>query len=150
MRIRIAADHAGLALKEQLIKKLRESRLDVPDFGPSTLIPEDHYPDYVVPPARSVANGGVERGVAICESRVAACVATNKVKEMHAALVHDIFFAHQGVEFYEKRTFSLDDFKDFMYQQSKSYPDMIELVRNLKSSYPLNVVAVSTKAALRH
>lgn len=98
MRIGVAADHAGLALKEQLIKALRESGHEVLDFGPSSLTPEDDYPDYVVPLARSVASGEVERGVAICGSGVGACIAANKVKGIRAALVHDIFSAHQGVE----------------------------------------------------
>jgi ribose 5-phosphate isomerase B len=98
MRVGIAADHAGFALKEQLAKALRGSGHEVLDFGSSSLTPEDDYPDYVVPLARSVANGEVERGVAICGSGVGACVAANKVKGVRAALVHDIFSAHQGVE----------------------------------------------------
>lgn len=98
MRIGIAADHAGLALKEQLVKALRDSGHEVLDFSPSTLAPGDDYPDYVVPLARSVANGEVERGVAICGSGVGACVTANKVKGIRAALIHDVFSAHQGVE----------------------------------------------------
>ena len=98
MRIGIAADHAGFSLKEQLAERLRQSGHEVSDFGSSRLIPEDDYPDYVVPLAQSVANGEVERGVAICGSGVGACVAANKVKGARAALVHDIFSAHQGVE----------------------------------------------------
>ena len=98
MRIGIAADHAGFSLKEQLAERLRQSGHEVLDFGSSGLIPEDDYPDYVVPLAQSVANGEVERGVAICGSGVGACVAANKVKGVRAALVHDIFSAHQGVE----------------------------------------------------
>jgi RpiB/LacA/LacB family sugar-phosphate isomerase len=98
MRVGIAADHAGFALKEQLAKALRESGHEIVDFGSSSLTPADDYPDYVVPLARSVAIGEVERGVAICGSGVGACVAANKVKGIRAALVHDIFSAHQGVE----------------------------------------------------
>jgi RpiB/LacA/LacB family sugar-phosphate isomerase len=98
MRVGIAADHAGFVLKEQLAKRLRGSGHEVLDFGAASLTPEDDYPDYVVPLARSVANGEVDRGVAICGSGVGACVAANKVKGVRAALVHDIFSAHQGVE----------------------------------------------------
>jgi ribose 5-phosphate isomerase B len=98
MRVGIAADHAGFALKEELAKGLRESGHEVLDFGSASLTPEDDYPDYVVPLAQSVASGEVERGVAICGSGVGACVAANKVKGVRAALVHDIFSAHQGVE----------------------------------------------------
>jgi len=98
MRIGIAADHAGFALKEELAEALSKSGHEIVDFGPSSLNPEDDYPDYVVPLARSVANGGVERGIAICGSGVGACVTANKVKGVRAALVHDVFSAHQGVE----------------------------------------------------
>jgi RpiB/LacA/LacB family sugar-phosphate isomerase len=98
MRVGIAADHAGFGLKEQLTKALRESGHQVQDFGPSSLTPEHDYPDYIVPLARSVASREVERGVAICGSGVGACVTANKVKGVRAALIHDIFSAHQGVE----------------------------------------------------
>ncbi|HEY3600385.1 MAG TPA: RpiB/LacA/LacB family sugar-phosphate isomerase [Chthoniobacterales bacterium] len=98
MRIGIAADHAGFALKEELAKALSKSGHEVVDFGPSSLNPEDDYPDYVAPLARSVASGEVERGIAICGSGVGASVTANKVKGVRAALVHDIFSAHQGVE----------------------------------------------------
>jgi len=98
MRIGIAADHAGFGLKNELAKALSKSGHEIVDFGPSSLNPEDDYPDYVVPLARSVANGGVERGIAICGSGVGACVTANKVKGVRAALIHDVFSAHQGVE----------------------------------------------------
>jgi ribose 5-phosphate isomerase B len=98
MRIGIAADHAGFGLKNELAEALSKSGHEIVDFGPSSLNPEDDYPDYVVPLARSVANGEVERGIAICGSGVGACVTANKVKGVRAALVHDVFSAHQGVE----------------------------------------------------
>ena len=98
MRIGIASDHAGFALKQQLTNALCKSGHEVVDFGPSSLHPGDDYPDYVVPLARNVASGKVERGMAICGSGVGASVTANKVKGVRAALVHDIFSAHQGVE----------------------------------------------------
>lgn len=98
MLIGLAADHAGFALKEQLAKALCESGYEVVDFGASDLAPEDDYPDYVVALARSVADGTVERGLAICGSGVGASIAANKVKGVRAGLVHEIFSAHQGVE----------------------------------------------------
>ncbi len=98
MRVGIAADHAGFALKEQLVKILRKLGFEVVDFGPIHLISTDDYPDYVVPMARAVALGEVGRGVAICGSGVGACVAANKITGVRAALVGDIFSAHQGVE----------------------------------------------------
>ena len=59
---------------------------------------DDDYPDFVVPLARAVARGEVDRGVAICGSGVGACVAANKVWGVRACLIHETFSAHQGVE----------------------------------------------------
>ncbi|HEY7783422.1 MAG TPA: RpiB/LacA/LacB family sugar-phosphate isomerase [Pyrinomonadaceae bacterium] len=98
MRIGIAADHAGFALKDQLAKTLREAGYELVDFGAFSFAPNDDYPDYVEPLARSVSTGDVERGIAVCGSGVGASVVANKVKGVRAALVHDIFSAHQGVE----------------------------------------------------
>ena len=60
--------------------------------------PDDDYPDFVVPLARALARGDVDRGVAICGSGVGACMAANKVPGVRACLIHDAFSAHQGVE----------------------------------------------------
>ena len=59
---------------------------------------DDDYPDFVVPLARAVASGKVERGIAICGSGVGASVCANKVAGVRAALIHECFSAHQGVE----------------------------------------------------
>ena len=98
MRVGIAADHGGFALKEQLAESLRGSGYEVVDFGAHQLNPEDDYPDFVIPLARAVAAGKVDRGVAICGSGVRASVAANKVAGVRAGLIHDVFSAHQGVE----------------------------------------------------
>jgi len=98
MRIGMAADHGGFALKEALRASLGEEGYDVLDFGALRLEAGDDYPDFVVPLARAVAAGGVERGIALCTSGVGACVAANKVAGVRAALVHDEFSARQGVE----------------------------------------------------
>ena len=97
-RIGIAADHEGLALKEQLANALKTAGYELLDFGARHLTPGDDYPDFVVPLAKAVAGGEVERGIAICGSGVGACVAVNKVHGVRAALCHDHFSAHQGVE----------------------------------------------------
>jgi ribose 5-phosphate isomerase B len=68
------------------------------DFGDGQPKPEDDYPDYVVPLARAVSSGEVERGVAICGSGVGASVAANKIAGVRASLIHENFSAHQGVE----------------------------------------------------
>jgi len=96
--IGIASDHGGHDLKQYLAGMLRESGYGIVDFGNLQPAPDDDYPDFVVPLARAVARGEVERGVAICGSGVGACVAANKVPGVRACLIHDTFSAHQGVE----------------------------------------------------
>jgi ribose 5-phosphate isomerase B len=98
MRIGMAADHGGFELKESLARMVRQAGHEVVDFGPSSLDPADDYPDFVVPMAEAVAEGRVERGIAVCGSGVGACIVANKVPGVRAALVHDFFSAHQGVE----------------------------------------------------
>jgi ribose 5-phosphate isomerase B len=98
MRIGIAADHGGFDLKRQVITDLKAFGYEVVDFGAYELTPEDDYPDFLVPMAKSVARGDVERGVAICGSGVGACIAANKILGVRAALITDVFSAHQGVE----------------------------------------------------
>ena len=98
MRIGIAADHGGFELKEQLTAALKTDGHEVVDFGDCRLDTDDDYPDFVVPLARAVARGDVDRGVAICGSGVGACVVANKVPGVRACLIHEVFSAHQGVE----------------------------------------------------
>jgi len=98
MRVGIATDHGGLNLKEELVAQLRGARHEIVDFGAHALNQDDDYPDFVTPLARAVAEGKVERGVAICGSGVGASVCANKVPGVRAALVHDHFSARQGVE----------------------------------------------------
>jgi len=98
MRVGIAADHGGFELKELLAKALRDLGYEVMDFGASGLNPEDDYPDFVVPLAKAVSDGKVDRGLAICGSGVGACVVANKVAGVRAGMIHETFSAHQGVE----------------------------------------------------
>jgi ribose 5-phosphate isomerase B len=98
MTVGVAADHGGFALKTQLSDALKASGFEVTDFGAYELMEEDDYPDFVVPLARAVAQGGVTRGLAICGSGVGACIAANKIPGARAALITDPFSAHQGVE----------------------------------------------------
>jgi ribose 5-phosphate isomerase B len=98
MRIGIAADHGGFELKQELRSRLAAAGHDVVDFGANTLNSGDDYPDFVIPLARAVAAGKVERGIAICGSGVGASVCANKVHGVRAALINDHFSARQGVE----------------------------------------------------
>lgn len=98
MRIGIAADHGGFELKEKLIALLKAKGFEVKDFGAYKLDSTDDYPDFVLPLAKAVAKGEVEKGLAVCGSGVGACVAANKVPGARAAIIMDPFSARQGVE----------------------------------------------------
>lgn len=98
MKIGIATDHGGFALKQELVSRLRVAGHDVRDFGANELNNGDDYPDYVFPLARAVASGELERGIAICGSGVGASVCANQVRGVRACLIHDHFSAKQGVE----------------------------------------------------
>lgn len=107
MRVVIASDHGGFALKEQVANLLRSAAHEVVDFGALQPSPGDDYPDYVIPLARVVAAGAVERGIALCGSGVGASICANKVAGVRAGLIHDVFSAHQGVEDDDMNVFSL-------------------------------------------
>ena len=98
MRIEIAADHGGFGLKDDLHERLIAAGHQVVDFGADTLNSADDYPDFIIPLARAVAAGRVQRGVAVCGSGVGASICANKVPGVHAALINDHFSARQGVE----------------------------------------------------
>ena len=98
MKIGIAADHGGFALKEEIKQWLKGLGHELKDFGAHNLNPTDDFPDFVVPLAMAVASSEVQRGIAICGSGVGASIAANKVPGIRAALILDSFSAHQGVE----------------------------------------------------
>jgi len=98
MRVGIATDHGGFALKEELLARLRAASHEVRDFGAHRLIPDDDFPDFVTPLAQAVVEGKVDRGLAVCGSGVGAAVCANKIKGARACLITDHFSARQGVE----------------------------------------------------
>src|SRR6476620_9736616 len=98
MRVGIATDHGGFQLKQDLLVRLKEAGHDVVDFGAHSFNASDDYPDFVIPLAKSVVEGKIERGVAVCGSGVGASVCANKVLGAKAALIEDHFSARQGVE----------------------------------------------------
>jgi len=98
VRVGIATDHGGFELKKELAPLLCAAGYQVIDFGAAVHDPGDDYPDFIVPLAEAVADGRVDRGVAICGSGVGASVCANKVPGIRAALIPDHFSARQGVE----------------------------------------------------
>lgn len=85
MRIAIAADHAGFALKDQVRDTLRQAGHDVVDLGTSSAESTD-YPDFAGAVGRQVASGAVERGVLVCFTGVGMSIAANKIPGVRAAL----------------------------------------------------------------
>jgi ribose 5-phosphate isomerase B len=100
MRIAFAADHAGAALKDQLIGRLREadSGDDLIDLGGDGSDPNDDYPDFAQRLGEAIVGDVADRGILICGSGVGASVAANKMRGIRAAVCHDTYSAHQGVE----------------------------------------------------
>lgn len=98
MKVGIAADHGGFPLKQIIILFLESQNYEVKDFGAFNFDDADDYPDFVIPLAKAVASHDVDRGIAICGSGVGASIAVNKIPGVKAALIHENFSAHQGVE----------------------------------------------------
>lgn len=94
----LAADHAGFELKESLKAFVTSLGYAVIDAG--TCHPElpDDYPDWAEALAERIQKGEATRGILICGSGVGVCVAANKITGMRAAICHDSYSAHQGVE----------------------------------------------------
>ncbi len=98
MRVLLGGDHAGFELKTEIAANLRADGHDVVDVGAHTYNAADDYPDFSLAVARGVAKGEAERGIVVCGSGVGAAVAANKVRGARAAICHDTYSAHQGVE----------------------------------------------------
>jgi ribose 5-phosphate isomerase B len=97
MRIAIGSDHAGFELKGQLVQHLQALGRQVVDVGTDSAVPVD-YPDFAQAVGEAVLDGRADRGVLICGSGVGASVAANKIFGIRAAVCHDTYSAHQGVE----------------------------------------------------
>lgn len=97
MKIGVAVDHAGFPLKSRVIEIVRRLGHEVIDFGTNSTDPVD-YPDYARALGEAVLAGTCDRGVLLCGSGVGASVAATKLRGIRAAVCHDTYSAHQGVE----------------------------------------------------
>lgn len=98
MKIAIAGDHAGFSLKQHLARFLEGQGHDVIDLGVETdAVPSD-YPDIAELVAGAITDGRAERGILACGSGVGVSIAANKIPGIYAAVIHDVYSAHQGVE----------------------------------------------------
>lgn len=98
MKIALAADHAGAALKDALLKTVRALGHEPLDLGGDGSDPADDYPDYAEKVGDVVRDGIAQRGILVCGSGVGASIAAAKIPGVRAAVCHDTYSAHQGVE----------------------------------------------------
>jgi ribose 5-phosphate isomerase B len=100
MRIAFAADHAGAEFKDALMRRLAGDDLghELIDLGGDGSDPDDDYPDFAKRLGDAIVDGQADRGILICGSGVGASVAANKIRGIRAAVCHDTYSAHQGVE----------------------------------------------------
>ncbi len=97
LTVALAADHGGFSLKNELLERLR-GQFDILDLGAHTYNPDDDYPDFAEAIAKTIISGKAKRGILVCGSGVGASIAANKFPGIKAALCHDTYSAHQGVE----------------------------------------------------
>ena len=88
MKIAVACDHGGLALKTAIVKYLNENGYKVEDYGTSTYDSCD-YPDFALKGAEAVANGMCDRGIFVCTTGIGISIAANKVRGIRCALCTD-------------------------------------------------------------
>jgi ribose 5-phosphate isomerase B len=98
MKVAVAFDHRGVKLRELVLGVLNERRLEVVDLGTDTDAQRIDYPDKARELGEAVTGGRADRGVLVCGSGVGASIAACKVAGIRAAICHDAYSAHQGVE----------------------------------------------------
>ncbi|MEM9020310.1 MAG: ribose 5-phosphate isomerase B [Planctomycetota bacterium] len=98
MKVAIAADHAGLPLKEPMSELIQSLGHEVLDLGAHEYDKDDDYPDFARYIGNAIQHGQAERGVLLCGSGVGASITANKMTGIRAAVCHDAYSAGQGVE----------------------------------------------------
>ncbi len=98
MRVAVAFDHRGVKLRETVVAAVEAAGHDVVDLGVDTDAVRVDYPDLARAVGEAIRGGRAERGVFVCGSGVGASVAACKLAGIRAAICHDTYSAHQGVE----------------------------------------------------
>jgi ribose 5-phosphate isomerase B len=96
MRVAVAFDHRGVHLRETLLETLADH--EVVDLGTDTDAVRIDYPDKARELGETIQRGTAERGILVCGSGVGAAIAASKMRGVRAAICHDVYSAHQGVE----------------------------------------------------
>lgn len=97
MKVAVACDHAGFALKQTVVNKILALGHEVTDCGANGLERVD-FPDYAAKAGNLLARREADRAVLICGSGVGMCIAANKIHGVYACVCHDAYSARQGVE----------------------------------------------------
>jgi ribose 5-phosphate isomerase B len=98
MRVAVAFDHRGVKLRERLLEELAALGHEAVDLGTDKTEPRIDYPDKAREVAEAIRGGEAERALLVCGSGVGAAIAANKIAGIRAAICHDAYSAHQGVE----------------------------------------------------
>jgi ribose 5-phosphate isomerase B len=98
MRVAVAFDHRGVKLRERVLAELAALGHDIVDLGTHDAAVRIDYPDKAKELGETVLAGGADRGVLVCGSGVGASIAACKLAGIRAAICHDVYSAHQGVE----------------------------------------------------
>ena len=98
MTVALGCDHGGFALKQTIAEEIRRAGHGVLDCGAFSLDPLDDYPDFARAVGEAIQTAKAERGILVCGSGVGAAVAATKMRGIRAAVCHDTYSAHQGVE----------------------------------------------------
>ena len=97
MRVAVASDHAGFPMKAVVMEIVRSMGHLPIDLGTDSTRSVD-YPDFARKVGNAIQDGEAERGILLCGSGVGASIAANKMRGIYAAVCHDSYSAHQGVE----------------------------------------------------
>jgi ribose 5-phosphate isomerase B len=98
MRVAASFDHRGVKLRDAVLGAVRDAGHEPLDLGVDTDAVRVDYPDSARAVGQAILSGEAERGVLVCGSGVGASVAACKIAGIRAAICHDAYSAHQGVE----------------------------------------------------
>jgi len=98
MRVAIACDHAGFALKATIAKDVADLGHEIMNLGTDNPDVAVDYPDMAEVLCRTIQSEEADRGILICGSGVGGSIAANKMKGIRASVCHDSYSAAQGVE----------------------------------------------------
>ncbi len=97
MRVAVATDHGGFALKQTVIDEVARLGHTVVDLGADDATPSD-FPDFAKLGGEALQDGRADRAILLCGSGIGICIAANKMRGVRASVAHDVYSAHQGVE----------------------------------------------------